>query len=90
MRQNTEKGTLMMFLSLVSIWPWLPSEPMLIWRTVPTFGFSMRLDRPEGEVQARLGGAVVLAEAQHHAALVRLNLIDAVDANEAGENAESE
>ncbi len=42
MRQNTEKGTLMMFLSLVSIWPWLPSEPMLIWRTVPTFGFSMR------------------------------------------------
>ncbi len=43
-------------------------------------------DRPEGEVQARLGGPGVLAEAQHDAALVRLNLIDAVDANEAGEN----
>ena len=41
MRQNTEKGTLMMFLSEVSIWPSLPSLPMLIWRTAPTRGFSM-------------------------------------------------
>ena len=40
-RQNTENGTTMMFLSLVSIWPSLPSMPMLIWRTAPTRGFSI-------------------------------------------------
>ena len=31
----------MMFLSEVSIWPSLPSLPMLIWRTAPTRGFSI-------------------------------------------------
>ena len=40
------------------------------------------LDRPDCEMKARIGGAHIFAEPQHHAALVGLDLIHAVVSNE--------